>query len=97
MGNFLKNNQSPLQYVTIEVDEESHIEIKEKDVCITECENKPCTYYCPTRVYSWDQESNKIKIDYTRCIECMACPYGCPYRNINWHFPRGGYGVNYQL
>ncbi|GAB6098586.1 ferredoxin family protein [Halanaerocella petrolearia] len=96
MANFLKSEEAPLKYVTIKVDDKSHIHIKNPQVCLTECENKPCTYYCPTRVYSWDGETNKIKVNYARCVECMACPYGCPYENIAWQFPEGGYGVNYQ-
>jgi ferredoxin like protein len=95
MGNFLKDNSSPLNQVTINPDTKSHISIRDKEVCREDCENKPCTYYCPTRVYSWQDETEEIKIDYTRCIECLACPYGCPYNNIHWQFPRGGYGVDY--
>ncbi|GAB6136899.1 ferredoxin family protein [Halanaerobaculum tunisiense] len=97
MSNFSKNEESPLKYVTIKAAKESHISIRDSQICRTECENKPCTYYCPTRVYSWNGEKNKIRIDHTRCVECMACPYGCPYQNINWEFPAGGYGVNYYL
>ncbi|MCK8827803.1 4Fe-4S dicluster domain-containing protein [Natroniella acetigena] len=96
MPNFLKNNQSPLEYVTIKVDDQSHINIKDQKKCLNQCENKPCTYYCPTRVFSWDEQSNKIRVDYSRCIECLACPFGCPLNNIDWNFPRGSYGVIYQ-
>ncbi|AZO93612.1 4Fe-4S ferredoxin [Iocasia frigidifontis] len=95
MGNFIKDNDNPLKYTTIKIAKQSHIHIKEKDPCLSNCENKPCTYYCPTRVFSW---SNKeIKVDYKRCIECGACPWGCPYDNIKWSFPPGGYGVNYEI
>jgi ferredoxin like protein len=96
MSNFLKGQETPLDQIDIIVDGISHINIKDKDTCLEACENKPCTYYCPTRVFSWDGEKNQIKIEYDRCIECLACPYGCPHNNISWHFPRGGYGVNYK-
>lgn len=91
MGNFLKNHDSPLNYVLIEPAPESHIKIKNPAIC-RECENKPCTYYCPTRVFSWE---DALLIDYRRCIECGACPYGCPSENIAWQYPAGGYGVKY--
>jgi ferredoxin like protein len=31
-------------------------------------------------------------VDYTRCIECGTCPFGCPNGNIHWKYPPGGYG-----
>lgn len=96
ISNFFKEQETPLDSVTIEADDTSHIHIKDEKTCLEECENKPCTYYCPTRVFSWAEEKNKINIDYTRCIECLACPHGCPHDNISWQFPQGGYGVDYQ-
>lgn len=89
MGNFNKSEESPLKYVKIEVFPESHIAIRAQKEC-TACENKPCTYYCPTRVYSWEDE--QLMVDYTRCIECGTCPFGCPNGNIHWKYPPGGYG-----
>ncbi|MEC9489220.1 MAG: 4Fe-4S dicluster domain-containing protein [Halanaerobium sp.] len=95
MGNFNKYKGSPFANVEINPAEESHISIMKPDTCLDACENKPCTYYCPTRVYWW--EDNMIQVDYTRCIECNACPYGCPHDNIAWEWPPGGYGVNYKM
>ena len=97
MGNFIKTNQNPLKYVRIKVADHSHIYLRDKQRCQRECENKPCTYFCPTRVYSWSGEDKEIKVDYQRCVECGACPWGCPYDNISWSFPPGGYGVHYEV
>ncbi|MCK4257616.1 MAG: 4Fe-4S dicluster domain-containing protein [Halanaerobiales bacterium] len=72
------------------VDYKSHISIRKDQVCKEKCENKPCTYICPSRVFYWEDES--IKLLYKRCVECGACIWGCPYENIEWHYPRGGYG-----
>ncbi len=93
MSNFKKSNANPLKNVTIKKDKESHISIEDRNKCLDNCENKPCTYFCPARVFYW--ENNKINILYERCVECGACPWGCPYENIDWSFPRGGYGVLY--
>lgn len=93
MGNFIKSQTNPLELVKIVPDSKPHIFIKKDSVCTEECENKPCTYYCPSRVYYW--EDGSIKVMYERCIECGACPFGCPYNNIAWENPRGGYGVVY--
>ena len=95
MSNFNKSNENPLTTVEIIKPKESHISIKKKKVCQKKCENKPCTYYCPSRVFSWKEK--EIKIAYERCMECGACPWGCPYDNISWSYPPGGYGVNYKI
>lgn len=84
----------PINFVKIHADTVSHISIRRDSVCKDECENKPCTYFCPSRVFYWEDES--IKILHQRCIECGACIWGCPYENIDWHFPKGGYGIIYQ-
>ena len=97
MDTFYKNNENPLKSVIIKIADKSHIYIKNKKTCIDNCENKPCTYYCPSRVYSWSGEKQKINVNYERCIECGACPWGCPYSNIKWEFPPGGYGILYNI
>lgn len=88
------HEHDPLNFVAIHPDEQSHISIRKDKVCLEECENKPCTYLCPSRVFYW--EENSIKVMYKRCVECGACIWGCPYENIDWHFPRGGFGVEYR-
>ena len=93
MSNFNKPQDNPLKHTKIKNAKKSHIKIIDKKVCREKCENKPCTFYCPSRVFYW--ENNKINILYKRCLECGACPHGCPYSNIDWNFPRGGYGVIY--
>ncbi len=96
MGNFLDNNKNPLKDVQIKVAGNSHIFIRDKEKCLEICENKTCTYYCPTRVIAWSDEEIEIKINYRRCIECGSCPIGCPLKNIDWSYPTGGYGVKYE-
>lgn len=85
----------PLKTLTFDHDEHCHISIRKDKVCHEECENKPCTYICPSRVFYWEDES--IKLLYKRCVECGACIWGCPYENIDWHFPSSGRGVVYKM
>ncbi len=93
MSNFIKAEDNPLKNTIIKKARSSHIEIVDRDICLNKCEDKPCTFYCPSRVFSWEGE--KIVVDYGRCVECGACPWGCPYENISWNFPPGGFGVKY--
>ncbi len=91
----MKDTKPNQKLFTVKPDSESHITIKESELCQLECEDKPCTYYCPTQVFNWNNTEQIIEIDYERCIECLACPQGCPYNNILWHYPPGDYGVDY--
>jgi ferredoxin like protein len=96
MDSFIKDQQNPTDYIKIKVNDVTHISIREPLRCIEHCENKPCTYYCPTGVYHWNDDTLTIDIIYARCVECGACPYGCPLGNIDWQMPAGGYGVVYR-
>lgn len=80
-------------------DKQSHIDITDRAVCLDTCGStwqRPCTTFCPAKVYEWDPDQQKIAISYENCVECTSCLLGCPYRVIDWRLPRGGYGVKYQ-
>lgn len=76
-------------------DEESHLWIINEDECREKCPDKVCTIFCPAKVYSW--EKNKMHVAYEGCLECGTCKYGCPFDNIGWKNPRGGFGVMYKF
>lgn len=77
------------------VDHESHLKIRDPKICSEDCMDKPCTYTCPAQVYSW--EDNRIRVAYEGCVECGTCRYSCPPDNIQWSYPRGGYGVMWKF
>lgn len=78
------------------VDEhEAHLHIVNEAVC-THCEGRECLYFCPVGAYQ-EEDSGKIQIAYQSCIECGSCRVMCPHQNINWKYPRGGYGVAYKF
>jgi ferredoxin like protein len=78
------------------VDEEyAHISIKDHAVCAG-CQHKPCLFFCPVGVFRKDAQS-KIMVGYQACVECGSCRVGCPYLNVEWHLPFGGYGVAYKF
>lgn len=73
------------------VDEhQSHLKVKDMAVC-ERCEHKPCTRFCPAAVYVWEQ--GKLTVQYSGCLECGSCRFACPSDNIEWSYPRGGYGT----
>ncbi|MGE5225115.1 MAG: ferredoxin family protein [Omnitrophica WOR_2 bacterium] len=78
------------------VDEhEPHLQIIDGEVC-TRCEKKTCLYFCPAGAYQ-EQDSGQVLIAYQSCIECGSCRVMCPSKNIQWKYPRGGYGVAYKF
>ena len=77
------------------VDEESHLRIISAAICIEECPDQPCLYICPANVYKL--EKDRISVSYEGCLECGTCRIGCPHFNIDWRFPKGGYGVRHKF
>jgi ferredoxin like protein len=47
-------------------------------------------------VYRLDGDG-KIAVGYQACVECGSCRVGCPFLNIGWALPRGGFGVAYKF
>jgi len=86
--------EEKLYYVKYNPDKVSHIEIIDDRICQEMCKKKVCTYICPAEVYKL--EGNKIIIGYENCLECGTCRLACPYENISWKYPRGGFGVKYR-
>lgn len=76
-------------------DELAHLWIKDHAVCAG-CDAKPCLNFCPVSVYRLDRQG-KIMVGYQACVECGSCRVGCPFLNIGWVLPRGGYGVAYKF
>jgi ferredoxin like protein len=77
------------------VDEESHLRIIDGAMCMEKCIEQPCLYICPANVYRL--EKNRISVAYEGCLECGSCRIGCPHLNIEWRFPRGGYGISHKF
>ncbi len=77
------------------VDEESHLILLNPETCLKECETQACLYLCPANVYRL--EKDHISVNYEGCLECGSCRIGCLHFNIDWRFPRGGYGVSHKF
>lgn len=72
-----------------------HLCIKDAGVC-QGCQDKPCLSFCPVGVYRLDRQG-RVMVGYQACVECGSCRVGCPFLNISWALPRGGYGVAYKF
>lgn len=82
--------------VRYDVDEDfAHLWIKDHAVC-RDCRAKPCLDFCPVGVYRLDRQG-RVTVGYQACVECGSCRVGCPFLNIGWSLPRGGYGVAYKF
>ena len=82
-----------LKYFTDE--QELHLAIIDPEVC-TACEDQPCIVFCPVGAYR-PQDGRTVQIAVQSCVECGTCRVLCPYLNIEWKNPRGGFGVAYKF
>jgi ferredoxin like protein len=88
--------EDKLFLVKFKPDHESHLVIIDQETCLHKCKDRPCTVFCPAHVYEWEEANNKITVGFENCLECGACRIGCPHQNIEWRYPRGGFGVSYK-
>ncbi len=77
-------------------DDRGHLRVINDDICREKCVKYgyACTRFCPAQVYKW--EENHVSVSWEGCIECGACRIGCPFANIDWKYPRGGFGVSFK-
>ncbi len=77
-------------------DEQSHVRVKDPAKCRT-CKRRQCTTVCPVNAYRW--ENDQLTIFSEGCLECGTCRVACQDKdcdNLEWNYPRGGFGVNYR-
>jgi ferredoxin like protein len=73
----------------------SHLAIRDQRVC-RDCARRECVTVCPVGTYSWEAERGAIHVAYENCFECGTCRIACPFENIGWENPPGGYGVEFR-
>jgi len=72
-----------------------HIKVHNADTCTT-CELKPCTVCCPAGC--WRAEADgKIELVVDGCLECGTCRLVCDEDNVDWNYPRGGFGILFKF
>lgn len=78
----------------IKNDCESHIQL-DQTICIA-CKERMCILVCPGHLYSLNEETGDMVVEYAGCLECGSCNIACCYKSIAWDYPRGGFGVQYR-
>lgn len=76
-------------------EDQAHIRVKDQRICAI-CDFKPCLAFCPAHVFTLDRQGH-VMVSYQACIECGSCRIACPFLNVDWRLPRGGYGVAYKF
>lgn len=76
-------------------DKESHIIINH-EVCRSRCKVKYCLFVCPGHLYSISEETNEVVVEFAGCLECGTCKVACVEGAIDWHYPKGEFGVQYR-
>ena len=73
-----------------------HIKIRNESLCVNRCITKPCIVCCPAGCYTLDDA--RVLVSPEGCLECGSCRIVCgEFRNVDWAYPRGGYGVQYKF
>ena len=73
-----------------------HIRLKDPELCEKTCATKQCTVCCPAGCYTL--EGQKVVLITDGCLECGTCRIICTtYRNVDWEYPRGGYGILFKF
>ncbi|MDR0365894.1 MAG: 4Fe-4S dicluster domain-containing protein [Bifidobacteriaceae bacterium] len=50
---------------------------------------------CPARVYSWAADGT-VAVEYAGCLECGTCFAVASPGALEWHYPRGGFGIQFR-
>ena len=72
----------------------AHIRIREQAVC-GRCEAKPCIVCCPAGC--WQLAEGKVDVIVDGCLECGTCRVVCAPGNVDWDYPRGGFGILFKF
>ncbi len=75
-------------------EEESHIEINQQVVRATGC-GRAIIDCCPAHVYA-EETDGSISVEYAACLECGTCLAVAAPGALKWHYPRGGFGVQFR-
>lgn len=73
---------------------ESHI-VLNQSICAS-CGERMCATVCPAHLYSLNEDTGEMVVEYAGCLECGSCLIACTYGSVAWDYPGGEYGVQYR-
>jgi ferredoxin like protein len=50
---------------------------------------------CPAQVYSLAPDGT-VQVEYAACLECGTCFAIADPGALEWHYPRGGFGISFR-
>lgn len=72
-----------------------HIRLRDAATCLN-CAAKACTVCCPAGCWRV-AESGGIELVVDGCLECGTCRLVCDSANVDWNYPRGGFGILFKF
>jgi len=75
-------------------EEESHIEVDQAVVKATGC-GQAMVRCCPAHVYA-EEADGTLSVEYAACLECGTCVVVAAPGALRWHYPRGGFGIQFR-
>ena len=75
-------------------EDESHIRVNQHVARVTGT-GQLLVAVCPAHVYS-EAPDGTILVEYAACLECGTCLAVAAPGALEWHYPRGGFGVQYR-
>ncbi|WIY84217.1 4Fe-4S dicluster domain-containing protein [Propionimicrobium sp. PCR01-08-3] len=81
-----------VRFVTDE--EEPHIKVNQAIAKATGTGKLLCAV-CPAQVYQ-EEPDGTISVEYAACLECGTCLAVAAPGSLEWHYPRGGFGVQFR-
>lgn len=76
-----------------------HIRITDPAKC-ADCATLACTVCCPAGCWRAEEGADlKARIDLVvdGCLECGTCRLVCSADNVDWNYPRGGFGILFKF
>jgi len=74
--------------------QECHIEVNQEIAKATGT-GKKLVACCAAHVYA-EEIDETISVEYAACLECGACLAVAAPGALTWHYPRGGFGVQFR-
>ena len=75
-------------------EEESHIEVNQEVVKATGC-GRAIVDCCSAHVYT-EEADGSLSVEYAACLECGTCLAVAATGALKWHYPRGGFGIQFR-